>query len=124
MDFAHDARTTELIAVLTDFLESEVYPAEPELRAELDARPDVWSEPGVVARLRASARARGLWNLFLPAGEDGHGRGAGLSNLQYAPLAELTGRSIRLAPAALNCAAPDTGNMELLAEFGTEAQKA
>ena len=124
MDFAHDARTTELIGVLTDFLENEVCPAEPELRAELDAHPGVWSEPAVVARLRKSARARGLWNLFLPASAEGQGRGAGLTNLQYAPLAELTGRSIRLAPAALNCAAPDTGNMELLAEFGNEAQKA
>jgi acyl-CoA dehydrogenase len=118
MDFASDARTTELIGVLTEFLETEVYPAEAELAAELAANPDVWSEPAVVARLRASARARGLWNLFLPGS-----RGAGLTNLQYAPLAELTGRSIRLAPAALNCAAPDTGNMELLAEFGTPAQQ-
>jgi len=118
MDFAHDERTTELIGVLTDFLEAEVYPAEAEVAAELAANPEHWSEPTVVARLRASARARGLWNLFLPGP-----RGAGLSNLQYAPLAELTGRSIRLAPAALNCAAPDTGNMELLAEFGTAAQQ-
>jgi len=119
MDFAPDERTTELIGVLTEFLETEVYPAEAELAAELAANPGQWSEPGVVGRLRASARARGLWNLFLPGA-----RGAGLSNLQYAPLAELTGRSIRLAPAALNCAAPDTGNMELLAEFGTDAQRA
>jgi acyl-CoA dehydrogenase len=118
MDFAPDARTTELIGVLTEFLETEVYPAEAELTAELAAHPGVWSEPAVVARLRAAARARGLWNLFLPGA-----RGAGLTNLQYAPLAELTGRSIRLAPAALNCAAPDTGNMELLAEFGTPAQQ-
>lgn len=118
MDFAHDARTTELIGVLTDFLETEVHPAEAELRTELAAHPDVWSEPAVVGRLRSSARARGLWNLFLP----GAG-GAGLTNLQYAPLAELTGRSIRLAPAALNCAAPDTGNMELLAEFATPSQQ-
>jgi len=118
MDFAPDARTTELIGVLTEFLETEVYPAEAELTAELAAHPGVWSEPPVVARLRAAARARGLWNLFLPGA-----RGAGLTNLQYAPLAELTGRSIRLAPAALNCAAPDTGNMELLAEFGTPAQQ-
>ena len=118
MDFAHDDRTTELIGVLTEFLETEVYPAEAELDAELAANPDRWSEPAVVGRLRASARRRGLWNLFLPGA-----RGAGLSNLQYAPLAELTGRSIRLAPAALNCAAPDTGNMELLAEFGTAAQQ-
>jgi acyl-CoA dehydrogenase len=119
MDFAHDARTTELIGELTDFLETEVYPAEAELQAELDASPGVWSDPAVVGRLRESARKRGLWNLFLPGA-----RGAGLTNLQYAPLAELTGRSIRLAPAALNCAAPDTGNMEVLAEFGTPAQQA
>jgi len=118
MDFAPDERTTELIGVLTEFLETEVYPAEAELDAELAAHADRWSEPAVVARLRASARERGLWNLFLPGP-----RGAGLTNLQYAPLAELTGRSIRLAPAALNCAAPDTGNMELLAEFGTAAQQ-
>ena len=120
MDFAHDSRTTELIATLQTFLDEEVYPAEAELRAELAASPGVWSEPAVVSRLRSAARARGLWNLFLPG--DGAG-GAGLTNLQYAPLAELTGRSIRLAPAALNCAAPDTGNMELLAEFATPAQK-
>jgi acyl-CoA dehydrogenase len=118
MDFAHDERTNELIGVLTDFLETEVYPAEAELDAELAANPGRWSEPAVLARLRTSARARGLWNLFLPGD-----RGAGLTNLQYAPLAELTGRSIRLAPAALNCAAPDAGNMELLAEFGTPAQQ-
>ncbi len=79
--------------------------------------------PAVIARLQGAARDLGLWNLFLPGGGDGHGRGAGLTNLQYAPLAELTGRSIRLAPAALNCAAPDTGNMELLAEFATPDQQ-
>jgi len=118
MDFAPDTRTTELVEALTDFLTAEVYPAEAELHAELAASPGVWREPTVVARLRESARARGLWNLFLPGD-----RGAGLTNLQYAPLAELTGRSIRLAPAALNCAAPDTGNMELLADFGSPAQQ-
>ena len=68
----------------------------------------------MLAELRAQARSRGLWNLFLP-GE----HGAGLTNLQYAPLAEITGRSLGLAPAALNCSAPDTGNMEVLATFGT-----
>jgi acyl-CoA dehydrogenase len=72
----------------------------------------------VIAELGAEARKRGLWNLFLP-GE----HGAGLTNLQYAPLAEITGRSPAIAPAALNCAAPDTGNMEVLAQFGTEAQR-
>ena len=119
MDFAHDSRTVELIAAVQAFLDEEVYPAEPVLRSELESTPGVWSEPAVVQRLRVSARERGLWNLFLPSAA-----GAGLSNLQYAPLAELSGRSIRLAPAAMNCAAPDTGNMELLTEFATEAQKA
>jgi acyl-CoA dehydrogenase len=119
MDFAHDERTRDLIATMQAFLDEEVYPAEPVLRKELAATPGVWSEPAVLQRLRVSARERGLWNLFLPGP-----RGAGLSNLQYAPLAELSGRSIRLAPAAMNCAAPDTGNMELLAEFATDAQKA
>jgi len=119
MDFAHDSRTVELIAAVQAFLDEEVYPAEPVLRSELESTPGVWSEPAVVQRLRVSARERGLWNLFLPGAA-----GAGLSNLQYAPIAELSGRSIRLAPAAMNCAAPDTGNMELLAEFATEAQKA
>ena len=72
----------------------------------------------VLAELRAEARSRGLWNLFLPGDH-----GAGLTNLQYAPLAEITGRSGHIAPAALNCAAPDTGNMEVLAMFGTDEQK-
>ena len=72
----------------------------------------------MLAELRAQARSRGLWNLFLP-GE----HGAGLTNLQYAPLAEITGRSLGLAPAALNCSAPDTGNMEVLATFGTAEQR-
>src|SRR3989440_962604 len=79
-----------------------------------------WQRPPVVAELKAEARRRGLWNLFLAS----HPEGAGLTNLQYAPLAEITGHSPALAPEALNCAAPDTGNMELLAEFGTEQQRA
>jgi acyl-CoA dehydrogenase len=120
MDFAYDARTEELRARLQAFLDERVYPAEEVFarqreEAEGDAR---WSAPPVVEELKAEARARGLWNLFLP-GE----HGAGLTNLQYAPLAELTGRSPHLAPPALNCAAPDTGNMELLAEFGTPEQQ-
>ena len=70
----------------------------------------------MVEELKAEARRQGLWNLFLPDAE----HGAGLTNLQYAPLAEITGRSPHLAPTALNCAAPDTGNMEVLAQFGDE----
>ncbi|MER5864983.1 acyl-CoA dehydrogenase family protein [Kitasatospora sp. NPDC002040] len=119
MDFSYDARTEELRGQLLAFLEEAVYPAEAVLAAQL-ADPDrpQWSIPPVVRELQREARSRGLWNLFLP-GE----AGAGLTNLQYAPLAELTGRSVLLAPAALNCAAPDTGNMELLAQFGDEAQR-
>ncbi|MCC5034234.1 acyl-CoA dehydrogenase family protein [Streptomyces sp. WAC 00631] len=119
MDFAFDARTEELRAKLLAFMDEHVYPAErtaEEQRAELDSR---WGTPPVVEELKAEARRQGLWNLFLPDEE----YGAGLTNLQYAPLAEITGRSPQLAPTALNCAAPDTGNMELLAEFATEAQR-
>lgn len=119
MDFAFDAVTEELHGRLLGFLESDVYPAEAELAAEL-AVSDGWQTPRAVRRLSARARELGLWNLFLPDKR----YGAGLTNLQYAPLAELTGRSPELAPAALNCAAPDTGNMELLAAFGTEQQRA
>ena len=114
MDFAPDARTSELVARLDAFLVEEVYPAEPAFAAEvaeLRARGELWSRPPVLERLKASARARGLWNLFLPDLPDGTRLGAGLTNLQYAPLAELTGRSPHLAPEAVNCNAPDTGNM-------------
>src|SRR5919198_579749 len=81
----------------------------------------LWGTPPVIEELKERARERGLWNLFLPAT---HEHGAGLSNLQYAPLAEITGRSPWMAPEALNCSAPDTGNMELLSLFGTPEQKA
>jgi acyl-CoA dehydrogenase len=91
-----------------------VYPAEPLLDEQEAAGPQ-WTTPPIVAELKERARERGLWNLFLPS--------IGLTNLQYAPLAEITGHSPMLAPEALNCAAPDTGNMELLAEFGSPAQR-
>ncbi|MGQ4513875.1 acyl-CoA dehydrogenase family protein [Streptomyces sp. DW26H14] len=119
MDFAFDARTQELREKLLAFMDAYVYPAEPVLREQSAAAADPWQIPPVVRELREAARARGLWNLFLPDKE----YGAGLTNLQYAPLAEITGRSPQLAPAALNCAAPDTGNMELLAEFADGAQR-
>ncbi|TCP50105.1 acyl-CoA dehydrogenase [Tamaricihabitans halophyticus] len=118
MDFAYDARTEQLREQLTDFLETTIYPAEPVFHEQLANRADPWAVPPIVDELKAAARERGLWNFFLP-GE----HGAGLTNLQYAPLAELTGRSPELAPVALNCAAPDTGNMEVLAMFGTEQQR-
>ncbi|GAA0523332.1 acyl-CoA dehydrogenase [Saccharopolyspora subtropica] len=119
MDFAYDERTEELRRQLLDFMDSHIYPAEPVFLQQLAEAEDPWSaHPPIMAELRAEARRRGLWNLFLP-GE----HGAGLTNLQYAPLAEIMGRSVRLAPEATNCAAPDTGNMEVLALFGTEQQK-
>jgi len=120
MDFAHDARTEELRESLLGFMDSHVHPAETVFSEQLDALDDrwAWTQVPVLQSLRGEARARGLWNAFLP-GE----RGAGLTNLQYAPLAEITGRSISLAPAALNCAAPDTGNMEVLETFGTPEQQ-
>ncbi|MEW2382691.1 acyl-CoA dehydrogenase family protein [Micromonospora sp. NPDC047707] len=119
MDFNLDPRTEGLRDNLLDFMASHIRPAEPIFREQLGQLDDrwAWDTVPVLAELRAAARERGLWNLFLP-GE----HGAGLTNLQYAPLAEITGRS-PLGPAALNCAAPDTGNMEVLAMFGTEQQR-
>ncbi|GGR68760.1 acyl-CoA dehydrogenase [Micromonospora fulviviridis] len=119
MDFAYDARTVELRERVEAFLTECVYPAEPVHHEQVLAAGDPWARPPVLDELKAEARRRGLWNLFLPDPR----YGAGLTNLQYAPLAELTGRSPHLAPEALNCAAPDTGNMELLAEFGSAAQR-
>ncbi|WP_329215824.1 acyl-CoA dehydrogenase family protein [Streptomyces sp. NBC_01485] len=119
MDFAFDARTEELRAKLLAFMDEYVYPAEPVAEEQRAALASPWDTPAVVEELKAEARRQGLWNLFLPDAE----HGAGLTNLQYAPLAEITGRSPQLAPTALNCAAPDTGNMEVLAQFGDERQK-
>lgn len=119
MDFALDARTEELRERLLSFMTEHVHPAEPVAAAQVAEQGDPWVHPPVVHELRAEARRRGLWNLFLP----GTTYGAGLTNLQYAPLAEITGRSPHLAPLALNCSAPDTGNMELLAQFATEEQR-
>ncbi|GAA2669138.1 MULTISPECIES: acyl-CoA dehydrogenase family protein [Actinosynnema] len=118
MDFAHDATTEQLRRELLEFMEDFVLPAEPVLARQL-AEADPWVKPKVIEELKAEARRRGLWNLFLPDRE----HGAGLTNLQYAPLAEITGRSPHLAPEALNCAAPDTGNMEVLAMFGSAEQQ-
>jgi acyl-CoA dehydrogenase len=118
MDFGYDARTQELREQLTTFMDEFVYPAEPVFEQQLSEADDPWSIPPVVEDLKAEARKRGLWNFFLPGAH-----GGGLTNLQYAPLAEITGRSPRLAPSALNCAAPDTGNMEVLTMFGNEQQQ-
>ena len=123
MDFAPDARTTDLLDRLGAFLAERVYPAEEEFARQAEA--SGWSRPPLMEELKTEARSRGLWNLFLPREHaERHGYGAGLTNLQYAPLAELMGRSPVIAPEATNCAAPDTGNMELLSLFGTEQQRA
>ena len=121
MDFAYDARTEELRGQLQAFIDEHILPAEKvfeEQAAELASQGRGWERPPVMEDLKAAARKQGLWNLFLAH----HPQGAGLTNLQYAPLAELSGRSF-LTPEALNCAAPDTGNMEVLAEFGTKEQQ-
>src|SRR6266516_3925421 len=137
MDFGYDARTEELRGTLLAFMDSHVYPAERTFAdqvAAAEAAGDIWQRPAVIDELKAQARRQGLWNFFLTVrkrGPDGHGdqigeiaekHGAGLTNLQYAPLAESTGRSGAIAPEAINCAAPDTGNMEVLAEFGSAEQ--
>ncbi len=124
MDFGFDARTEELRATMLAFMDEVVYPAESVFEQQMAQLEDhwAWDSTPIVQELRAEARKRGLWNLFLPGEHEGV-EGAGLTNLQYAALAEISGRSGHLAPAAMNCAAPDTGNMEVLHLFGTEEQK-
>jgi len=120
MDFSLSPRAKSYIQRLSTFMQEHVVPAEPEYFAQLQNLPDwrVWKQPPVMETLKAKARAAGLWNLFLPDGE----YGAGLSNVEYAPLAEITGRS-SIAPEVFNCNAPDTGNMEVLVKYGSAAQK-
>lgn len=119
MDFAFDARTEELRGRLLAFMDEHVYPTERVAHEQRAALASPWDTVPVMEELKAEARRQGLWNLFLPESP----YGAGLTNLQYAPLAEIMGRSPQLAPTATNCAAPDTGNMEVLAQFGDEQQK-
>ena len=123
MDFALSEAARDYAARTEDFLADFVYPAEPVYaaqRAELIAAGQPWDLPPVVEQLKVQARAAGLWNLFLP---DSHDPVHGLSVADYAVVAELTGRSPELAPEAMNCAAPDTGNMEVLHMFGTPEQQ-
>jgi acyl-CoA dehydrogenase len=118
MEFEFSARSLELQKQLADFIESHVVPAEPLYRQQVEESGNPHFHPPVMEELKTEARQRGLWNLFLPNPK----WGAGLSNLDYAPLCELMGRNL-LAAEATNCAAPDTGNMEILAEFGTQEQQ-
>ena len=119
MDIRPSDKALELGERLTAFMDDFVYPAEAVHAAQLAAAGDPHHHPQVVEDLKAEAKRQGLWNLFLPESD----LGAGLSNVEYAPLAEIMGRSAHLAPEATNCGAPDTGNMEILARFGTEQQK-
>ena len=121
MSFEWSAKTKTLADQLTAFMEEFIYPNEPRLHAEIEAnreRGNPWIPLALMEELKNRARARGLWNLFLPESSFG----AGLSNLEYAPLCEVMGRS-HFAPEVFNCSAPDTGNMEVLARYGTPEQQ-
>src|SRR5689334_8547549 len=117
MDFAPSDKAKDYLDRLQAFMDERVFPAEAEYeRYRTEKGYGDHSLPPVVEELKAEARSRGLWNLFLPDV-------SGLSNLDYASLAEVTGWSVVIAPEAINCAAPDTGNMEVLHMFGTAEQK-
>ncbi|MZR62144.1 acyl-CoA dehydrogenase family protein [Alcanivorax sp. DP30] len=118
MDFQYTDKMKDLVLQVREFINTEIRPAEARFREELAANP--WETPPVMDELKARAKEKGLWNLFLPK-EYGE-YSAGLSNLEYAPLAEEMGRSL-IASEVFNCAAPDTGNMEVLAKYGNEQQK-
>ena len=121
MDFAHSDKVRDLQRRVSGFMVEHVYPSESRFHAEIAEnrrQGNAWQPTRVVEELKARARAAGLWNLWLP--ESGHG--AGLTNLEYAPLCEVMGRS-GIAPEAFNCSAPDTGNMEVLVRYGSEEQK-
>jgi acyl-CoA dehydrogenase len=116
MNFEFSAKTIELRARLQMFMDAHVYPNEARFHQEVER--NRWKPTRIVEELKGKARDAGLWNLFLPA----HEHGAGLTNLEYAPLCEIMGRS-HMAPEVFNCSAPDTGNMEVLARYGTTEQK-
>ena len=118
MDFEYSKKTKMYMEQLTDFMNKHIYPNEHVFHEQLDAGPTRWQIPPIMEELKAKARERGLWNLFLP---ESH-RGAGLTNLEYAPLCEVMGRS-HIAPEVFNCSAPDTGNMEVFERYGTEEHK-
>ncbi|HEY4570216.1 MAG TPA: acyl-CoA dehydrogenase family protein [Kribbella sp.] len=123
MGFEPSARAQDLIARVEAFLRTEIEPVEAGLQTAIQAADDPWQPQPMIKQLQAKARDAGLWNLFLPPAEPGNEQyGEGLSNLDYAPIAELTGRSF-IAPYIFNCNAPDTGNMEVLLRYGNDEQK-
>lgn len=117
MDFGHSERTKALLDRLNAFMDAHIYPNEGRYHEELAA--DRWGQPPILAHLKRKARAEGLWNLFLPDSE----HGAGLTNTEYAPLCEVMGR-VHFSSQVFNCSAPDSGNIETLIRYGTDAQKA
>ncbi|MCZ4498403.1 MAG: acyl-CoA dehydrogenase [Marmoricola sp.] len=132
MDFSPSPRAAELAALVSAFVTDEIEPVHDAYHHDVAAARAAgqWAESPILGELRAKARAQGLWNLFLPVGHDqpwaekyGTHGGAGLSNSDYAPLAEIMGRATFLAPYVFNCNAPDTGNMEVLLKYGTPAQQ-
>lgn len=118
MIFETSERTRELSEKLLAFMDKYIYPSEEIYQSQLDSSKGSWQSPLVMEELKSEARRQNLWNLFLPESK----LGGGLTNLEYAPLCEIMGRSF-IAPEAFNCAAPDTGNMETLVRYGTEQQK-
>jgi acyl-CoA dehydrogenase len=118
MDFEPSDKVKHLEAQVRNFMEHEIYPAEAVFERQLNGAPSRWQIPPVLEEVKRKARAAGLWNLFLPESE----LGAGLTNLEYAPLCEIMGRS-PIGPEAFNCSAPDTGNMETLVRYATNEQQ-
>lgn len=114
MHFEHNQKTKDLIARVSSFMDEHIFPNEKTFQQQLASAEDRWAPVPIVEELKKKAKAEGLWNLFLPESD----LGAGLSNLEYAPLSELMGR-VHWASEVFNCSAPDTGNMEVLARYGT-----
>jgi acyl-CoA dehydrogenase len=118
MDFEHSKKVTDLVVRLEDFMDKHVYPVEKEYEDYFKTTNNLWKSPPLMTELKEKAKQAELWNLFLPESE----RGAGLTNLEYAPLAEVMGR-VTWCSEIFNCTAPDTGNMEVIDRYGSEEQK-
>src|SRR5262249_45278804 len=118
MHFDQSAKVADLKARLVAFMNAHVYPNEQTFRRQI-REGDRWQPVPIVEELKPKAKAAGLWNLFLPESE----YGAGLTNVEYAPLCEIMGRAAPFAPEVFNCSAPDTGNMEVLVRYGTAEQR-
>src|SRR5690242_7347762 len=118
MNFEPSAKVKELQKRVRQFMDEHIYPGENTYIEQIHGE-GAWRTPPIMEEWKSKARAAGLWNLFLPESE----YGAGLTNLEYAPLCEIMGRVAHFAPEVFNCSAPDTGNMEVLVRYGSEAQK-